>query len=195
VLVAIDVDSTLHDYWEQFSAAAMRLYGLDFPYADQHDWSLGGLGKDQIRAIIDATHDDERITEAVAYEGAAEAISSWRRAGHQILISTHRRTDAHDVTADWLTAQGIPFDLLRCGWKKVDHCREVGVGLLIDDAPENLELAIASGIAVATISHPWNQSIIRTHAQITHAPTWTQLADALAPTLLGEHTAAGRDEY
>ncbi|MDO9352892.1 MAG: hypothetical protein Q7T55_04315, partial [Solirubrobacteraceae bacterium] len=121
MLVAIDVDSTLHDYWEQFSAAAMRLYGLDFPYADQHDWSLQGLSSEQIRAVIEATHDDERIAEAVAYDGAAEAIAAWRRAGHQILITTHRRPDAHDVTAEWLTAQGISFDLLRCGWKKVEH--------------------------------------------------------------------------
>ena len=106
VLVAIDVDSTLHDYWEQFSAAAMALHGVDLPYADQRAWAVDALTGDQVRQVVEATHDDERISEAVAYPGAAEAISAWRRAGHQILITTHRRTDAHDVTAEWLAGAG-----------------------------------------------------------------------------------------
>lgn len=188
MLVAIDVDSTLHDYWEQFSAAAKALHGVDLPYADQRAWSVDLLSREQVQEVVAVTHDDQRIGEAVAYPGAADAIQAWRRAGHQILITTHRRADAHDVTADWLAAQDIPFDALRCGWKKVDHCREVGVGLLIDDAPENLETAMACGIAVATIRHPWNRTLLDAHPAIAHADDWDGLARALAPTLLAGTT-------
>lgn len=188
MLVAIDVDSTLHDYWEQFSAAAMALHGVELPYADQRAWAVDALTGDQVRQVVEITHDDERITQAVAYPGAAEAIQAWRRAGHQILITTHRRSGAHDVTADWLMGQGIPFDLLRCGKRKVDHCREIGVGLLIDDAPENLETAMTEGIAVATIRHPWNQDLLDRHPEITHGADWITLAQALAPALLSGST-------
>lgn len=188
MLVAIDVDSTLHDYWEQFSAAAMALHGVDLPYADQRSWSVDLLTGDQVRQVVESTHDDQRIAEAIAYPGAADAIQAWRRAGHQILITTHRRPDAHDATAEWLREQDIPFDLLRCGWKKVDHCREVGVGLLIDDAPENLETAMAEGIAVATIRHPWNRDLLDEHPEIFHGDSWDALAASLAATLLSGTT-------
>jgi hypothetical protein len=188
-LVAIDVDSTLHDYWGQFSAAAMELHGVDLPYADQRAWAVDSLDRDQVKQVVAATHDDASITSAIAYEGAADAINAWRRAGHQILITTHRREDAHDVTADWLRSQGIGFDLLRCGMKKVDHCREVGVGLLIDDAPENLSNAIAEGIAVATIRHPWNRSVLDEYPQIVFGDDWETLAEALSGTLLADHEA------
>jgi uncharacterized HAD superfamily protein len=190
VLVAIDVDSTLHDYWEQFSAAAMALHGVDLPYADQHQWSVDALTREQVKAVVATTHDDERIAEAVAYDGAADVITSWKQAGHDILITTHRRPEAHAATAGWLEAQGIPFDQLRCGFKKVDHCREVGVGLLIDDAPENLENALAEGIAVATIRHPWNASLLREHPEITYAGNWTALGRALGDILRAPHTAS-----
>ena len=29
--IAIDIDSTLHHYWDQFSAAAMELHGGELP--------------------------------------------------------------------------------------------------------------------------------------------------------------------
>ncbi|MDQ8044647.1 MAG: hypothetical protein AAGC46_08375 [Solirubrobacteraceae bacterium] len=187
MLVAIDVDSTLHDYWEQFSAAAMALHGVDLPYADQHQWSVDSLTREQVKAVVSATHDDERIAEAVAYDGAAAVIAGWKDAGHDILITTHRRAAAYAATAAWLEAQGIPFDQLRCGYEKVDHCREVGVGLLIDDAPENLENALAQGIAVATIRHPWNASLLRATPEITYADDWSRLGRALAPFLGPTH--------
>lgn len=183
MLVAIDVDSTLHDYWEQFSAAAMQLHGVDLPYADQRAWSVDALTPSQVREVVEATHADEAISAAIAYPGAADAISRWKAGGHEILITTHRRPGAHDVTAAWLHEQGIPFDGLRCGWEKVDHCSDVGVALLIDDAPSNLEGALGRGIAVATIRHPWNRDLLDARPEITHADDWLALHLALEPML------------
>lgn len=183
VLVAIDVDSTLHDYWEQFSAAARSLHGVDLPYAEQTAWNVDALTLDQVKEVVEMTHDDQRIGEAVAYPGAAEAVQAWKAAGHEVLITTHRRPEAHDVTARWLQEQGIPFDLLRCGFRKVDHCRAIGVGLLIDDAPSNLEGALSCGIAVATIRHPWNADLIEARPEIVHGADWPGLAGALGPLL------------
>jgi uncharacterized protein len=187
VLVAIDVDSTLHDYWEQFSSAALALHGVELPYAEQLAWRVDSLTPQQVREVVEATHADERIEAAIAYPGAAEAIQSWKTQGHEILITTHRRPEAHDVTARWLQEQEIPFDGLRCGWKKVDHCSDVGVALLIDDAPENLEGALTRGIAVATIRHPWNQDLLAARPEITHGDDWSALAEQLEPLLGWPH--------
>jgi uncharacterized HAD superfamily protein len=184
VLVAIDVDSTLHDYWQQFSAAAMALHGVDLPYAAQQAWRVDALTPQQLSEVVAQTHEDERIAEAVAYDGAAEAIQAWKAAGHEILITTHRRPEAHDATAQWLAEQGIPFDQLRCGWEKVEHCRAVGVGLLIDDSPDNLIRALAVDIAVATIRHPWNADVIAECPEVVHGEDWADLAYTLGETVL-----------
>lgn len=183
MLVAIDVDSTLHDYWEQFSSAALELHGVELPYAQQRAWRVDALSPQQLIEVVEATHADDLIGAAIPYPGAAQAIRRWKSRGHEILITTHRRPEAHDVTARWLEEQAIPFDGLRCGWKKVDHCCDVGVDLLIDDAPENLEGALSRGIAVATIRHPWNQDLVAARPEITHGDDWPVLADRLQPLL------------
>ena len=55
VLVAIDVDSTLHDYWSQLSEAAMRRFGIELPYEDQQGWEIDALTGPQLTQIIDDT--------------------------------------------------------------------------------------------------------------------------------------------
>ena len=183
MLVAIDVDSTLHDYWSQLSAAALRRFGVELPYEAQQGWEIGALSVAQLTQIIDDTHADASIGAGIAYDGAADVIAHWRRAGHRILITTHRRETAWSATAAWLDTNGIPFDDLRCGYAKVEHLHEVRADLLIDDSPENLELALAGGIAVATIRHPWNVALIQREPSIVEAPDWTALGAALSSIL------------
>ena len=183
VLVAIDVDSTLHDYWSQLSEAAMRRFGVALPYEDQQGWEINALTGPQLTQIIDDTHVDATIGSGIAYPGAADVISGWRVAGHRVLITTHRRETAWSATAEWLDVAGIPFDDLRCGYRKVEHLHEVGAGLLIDDSPENLELALAGGIAVATIRHPWNAALIEREPAVIHGADWPALGVALAELL------------
>ncbi len=180
MLVAIDVDSTLHDYWEQFREAAALLHGVELPYEDQTDWAVDVLTRPQLAAVIERTHDDERIAEAIPYGGAADVINAWRRAGHFVLITTHRRPDAHDVTAEWLSGHGIGFDALRCGYEKVVHCQEVGADVLIDDSPTNLRQALDAGLTPATIAHPWNAALAESEPAIVRAPDWMSLASRLA---------------
>lgn len=179
MLVAIDVDSTLHDYWSQFRAAAMALHGVDLPYEDQRDWSVDALSRQQLAEVIEHTHHDDRIAAAEPYAGAADVINAWRRAGHLILITTHRRTDAHDATAEWLADHGIGFDLLRCGYEKVPHCVEVGAGLLIDDSPTNLRGAIEVGLLAATLVHPWNAALVAAEPRVIGSADWPGLAAEL----------------
>lgn len=179
VLLAIDVDSTLHDYWSQFRAAAQQLHGVDLPYAHQTDWAVPQLNGAQLGAVIEHTHRDEQILSGVLYEGAAAVIAAWREAGHRILITTHRRPEAHEVTAEWLERVGVPFDELRCGYLKVEHCTQVGADLLIDDSPTNLRQALEVGVAGATIRHPWNAELCQSEPRVIHADTWQELAVAL----------------
>ncbi len=41
--IAIDIDSTLHHYWDRLSDAARRRFGVDLPYEEQLDWGITRL--------------------------------------------------------------------------------------------------------------------------------------------------------
>ena len=180
--VAIDIDSTLHHYWDQFAAAAKRRFGVDLPYEHQVTWAIGQLRPEQVRACITETHAEPNVLGAEPYDGAAEVIGRWREAGHFIHITSHRAADAHGATERWLDRAGIPYDELYCSQDKIARCREIGVEVLIDDSPVNLQRAIEAGIRGATILHPWNRELVE-EEDVVAAEDWPSLERELAPFL------------
>ena len=182
--IAIDIDSTLHHYWDQLAAVAKRRFGVVLPYERQETWTIQLLKPEQLRACVAETHRDEHVLAAEPYPGAVEAISAWRDAGHFIHVTSHRTTDAHGATTRWLERIGLPFDELYCSWDKIARCREIGIDVLIDDSPVNLERAVDAGIVGATLLHPWNREVCETE-DIVCAPDWPGLARALEPVLAG----------
>jgi uncharacterized HAD superfamily protein len=182
--IAIDVDSTLHHYWDQFAAAAKRRFGVDLPYENQM-WQIDALRPEQVKACVEETHKDEHILAAEPYPGAVETIAAWHAAGHYIHITTHRRAGAQEATARWLERIGLPYDELYCSDDKISRCREIGIDLLIDDSPINMQAALEQGIKVATIVHPWNEDLCETE-DVFCAGDWPQLARKLAPLVSGE---------
>ena len=181
--IAIDIDSTLHHYWDQFEAAAKRRFGVELPYEDQL-WHIDRLRPEQVKACVAETHSEEQILAAEPYPGAVEAVRAWKEAGHFIHITSHRDTAAHHATERWLEAIGLPYDELYCSFDKVARCREIGIDLLIDDSPVNLDAAVDAGIRAATLSHPWNRDICE-EEDIVCAADWRGLARALEPLLQG----------
>ena len=181
--IAIDIDSTLHHYWDQFEAAAKRRFGVELPYEEQL-WHIDRLRPEQVKACVEETHSEAQILAAKPYPDAVETIRAWKQDGHFIHITSHRDTAAHDATERWLDRIGLPYDELYCSFDKVSHCRAIGIELLIDDSPVNLEAAVDAGIRAATLSHPWNRDICE-EEDIVCAPDWKGLARALEPLLQG----------
>jgi uncharacterized protein len=187
--IAIDIDSTLHHYWDLLSAAAQRRFGVELPYEEQFDWGITRLKPEQLKCCIDETHGDAVILAGRPYPGAVETVNAWAAAGHFIHITSHRHTRAHDATERWLNDIGLRFDELYCSFDKVSRCEQIGIDLLIDDSPHNLQQAIDRGIAVATISHPWNEDVCETEDVIC-AADWPALAVKLQPLVSARHTLA-----
>ena len=42
--IALDIDSTLHHYWDLLERIAMERFGVALPYAEQRDWGITGAG-------------------------------------------------------------------------------------------------------------------------------------------------------
>ena len=185
--IAIDIDSTLHHYWDQFAAAAKRRFGVELPYERQLTWGVDRLRPEQLRACVVETHSEENVLAAVPYDGAVETVRRWHAAGHFILITSHRAVECNAATTRWLSDIALPYDLLHCSYDKISHCVEHNVDLLVDDSPVNLVNALDAGMAVATIRHPWNADVCESEPVIC-ADDWPALERALEPLLSG-HTA------
>jgi len=180
--IAIDIDSTLHHYWDVLSDAAQRRFGVDLPYEEQYTWGITRLKDEQLEVVIAETHRPEAILAGRPYPDAVETVRAWHAEGHYIHITSHRAITAHEPTAAWLDEIGLPYDDLHCSYDKVARCSELRIDVLIDDSPENIRRAIDAGIHVATIAHPWNEDV-RAEEGVVGADDWRELAAALAPVL------------
>jgi uncharacterized protein len=182
--IAIDIDSTLHHYWDALSAAAKRRFGVDLPYDQQLTWAISRLRAEQLRACVADTHSDASIAAAEPYPDAVETVNGWHEAGHFIHITSHRDERCHSATTRWLDDIGLRYDELYCSFDKVARCREIGIDVLVDDSPVNIAAALEAGIVAATLRHPWNQDVCE-EEDVICAEDWTDLGRRLAPTLDG----------
>jgi uncharacterized protein len=182
VRIAVDIDSTLHHYWDTLAAVAKKRFGVDLPYERQTVWEIDSLRPEQVRAAVEETHRPEHIAAAEPYPEAVETLNAWHDAGHFILISSHRSGDAYEATREWLDAIGLHYDELHCSDDKVRHALETGIEILIDDKPADLVRAIDAGMTVATLLHPWNTELCA-EEDIVCAPDWPALRRKLAPLL------------
>ena len=188
--IAIDIDSTLHHYWDILSEVSVRRFGVELPYDEQFTWGITRLRPEQLALCIEESHSDERILAGMPYPGAVRAVRRWHDEGHYVHITSHRAEDRRDATAAWLQRIGLPFDDLHCSYDKVSRCAELQIDLLIDDGPLNLSAALERGIVVATIEHPWNRDLCE-EEDVLGARDWNRLEQLLEPILAKQGMEVG----
>jgi uncharacterized HAD superfamily protein len=188
--IAIDIDSTLHHYWDILSEVSVRRFGIELPYDEQFTWGITRLRADQLELCIEESHTDERILAGTPYPGAVETVRRWHEEGHFVHITSHRARDRKQPTAAWLQRIGLPFDDLHCSYDKVSRCAELEIDLLIDDGPLNLAAALERGIVAATIEHPWNRDLCE-EEDVVSARDWSELRQLLEPLLAKQGMEVG----
>ena len=184
--IALDIDSTLHHYWELLERIVRDRHGLELPYAEQRGWGITTLAAGDLRAAVMESHSDENIAAAVPYPGAVETVRAWHEAGHWIHVTSHRAEHSQEATARWLADIGLPYDDLHCSWDKIPRCVELGIDVLVDDSPVNIRRALEAEILPATILHPWNEELAAEGGVIA-GRDWPELRERLEPVL--EHAA------
>lgn len=180
--IALDVDSTLHHYWDLLARVVRARSGVELPYAAQRDWGIVGVPRELLVECVAETHSDPNVLAAEPYPGAVETVRRWHSDGHWIHVTSHRSAAASAATARWLDRIGMPYDDLHCSYDKVGRCVELGVEVLVDDSPVNLARAREEGMVAATIVHPWNERLVASEGAIG-GRDWYELAERLAPVL------------
>ncbi|HXD58283.1 MAG TPA: hypothetical protein VN606_10200 [Thermoleophilaceae bacterium] len=181
-LIALDIDSTLHHYWDLLDRISQDRFGVELPYDTQFTWGITLLERDQLVACVEESHNEENVLNAEPYPGAVETVKAWSEQGHWIHVTSHRSVNAREATEAWLERIGMPYDDLHCSYDKVTRCTELGVHVLVDDSPVNLERATAEGMIGATIIHPWNAELVAANG-IIGAQDWAELRERLDPVL------------
>ncbi len=182
--IALDIDSTLHHYWDLLSDLSQRRYGVPLDYDAQTTWSITAIEQEQLWALVQETHSEEHVLAAEPYPDAVETVRAWHEQGHWIHVTSHRSETAHAVTERWLERIGMPYDDLHCSYDKVTRCVELAIDVLVDDSPVNLLRARDEGIIGATIIHPWNAELVDSDG-IVGARDWRELRERLDPLLAG----------
>jgi hypothetical protein len=174
--IALDIDSTLHEYWDLLQRVVKERYGVELPYEDQRDWGITALERDAVVHCVEETHSDENILAGVPYDDAVETVRAWHEAGHWIHVTSHRRPQTANATARWLEKIGMPYDDLHCSFDKITRCVELDIDVLVDDSPVNISRAREHGMPAATIIHPWNEEVVAGGDDgIVGAPDWAGL--------------------
>lgn len=180
--IALDIDSTLHPYWDLLQRVVRERYGVELPYEEQRDWGITVLERDAVIHCVEETHSDENILAGVPYANAVETVRAWHGRGHWIHVTSHRRPQTAVATARWLEQIGMPYHDLHCSFDKVARCVELEIDILVDDSPVNIVRAREAGIVPATIIHPWNEELVERDG-VVGARDWSGLRAELDPLL------------
>ena len=182
--IALDIDSTLHHYWDLLDSIVRRRFGVELPYHEQRDWGITKLERADLVSAIEETHTEENIVKAEPYPGAVEVVARWHAEGHWIHVTSHRAVATREATERWLDRIAMPYDDLHCSYDKVTRCVELEIDVLVDDSPVNLAAAAEAGIVAATIVHPWNERLVEAGAAVG-GRDWPELGEKLRLLLEG----------
>ena len=134
--IAIDIDSTLHHYWDLLASATQRRFGVALPYDEQLSWTITSCAPS--RCV--RSSGDPLATSTCSPPSPTRA--RWRRSAAGTrpgTSSTSRRTAPAPATQRRAVARRDrpAFDELYCSVDKVSRCREIGIDVLVDDSPDN----------------------------------------------------------
>lgn len=181
--IVVDVDGTLYDTKPAFSRQFQQRHGIAIAPQAIAEWDFWKehISLAEFLSLVDeGLHSEFEILGAPPFAGVRAALNAWHRAGSQIYVASDRAQAAAVLTARWLTEQDIPFDALVCApaLDKVAYAQSVGAKLLIDDKPATIRAALAAGLAVGAIIHPYNLAEVALPG-VTAAATWPGLRRAL----------------
>ena len=154
----VDIDNTLWQFCDAFYAELKKV-NSGFPTVDKWDtWDffVGYCTEEQFLAAVDAVHLRQDSDEHRPYPEAQGFLRHLKQQGYRIVIASHRRKEMLGPTERWLRKHELVFDELHLSFDKTVLFRDAAV--VVDDAPQTLEKAVASRAIGAGLLFPWNRA-------------------------------------
>ena len=154
--IGIDIDGVILDsernlkfyaeYWSQFTLNKHRLRDDDVTQENCFDWT------EEETDYFYSHYFDELTRKSNLVVGVKEILTKLKQEGHQLYIVTlrgyYRKQEQLDAQ-EKLQELGIEFDQICWSVKdKIGKCKELGIELMIDDNPDNVEQFADENISV-----------------------------------------------
>jgi hypothetical protein len=154
----IDIDNTLWQFCDAFYLMMRERHG-DFPPVDQwttFDFWERYCSEADFLSAINAIHFDQDNDRHQPYTGSRDFLRSLREQGFHLIIASHRLNETRQPTERWLSRHQLVYDELHLSFDKSVLFDRAAV--VVDDAPQTLEKAVALGALGAGLLFPWNRA-------------------------------------
>lgn len=157
-IAVIDIDNTLWRFCDVFYRELKKL-NTNFPPIDQwttFDFWEPYCSKKEFIAAINSIQQDQDNDRYHPYPEAKDFLLSLKERGFHIIIASHRLKETKRPTERWLARHQLTYDELYLSFEKsvlFDHA-----AVVVDDAPQTLAKAVASGALAAGLLFPWNRA-------------------------------------
>jgi hypothetical protein len=154
----VDIDNTLWQFCDAFLAELKKVNSGFPPVAawDTWDFFTPYCTEEQFMAAVDAVHLRQDSDAHRPYPEARGFLRSLREQGYRVVIASHRRSEMAGPTERWLAKHDLPYDELHLSFDKSVLFKDAAV--VVDDAPQTLEKAVAHKAVGAGLLFPWNKA-------------------------------------
>lgn len=124
-------------------------------------------------------HEIEMLILPRPMQGAVESVARLRTEGHTLIAITARYPRMQKLTEAWLDYYGIAVDDLHfvAGGSKVSTALQMGIDVMVEDAPKNALQIAGAGVPVLLFGAPYN--LETRHPLIHRCDGWTEVLDQI----------------
>jgi hypothetical protein len=154
----IDIDNTLWQFCDAFYAELKKLNSAFPPIEQWTTWDFfkGYCTEEKFMAAVDAVHLRQDSVDHRPYPEAKGFLRTLKDQGYRVVIASHRRKEMQGPTERWLRTHELAYDDLHLSFDKTVLFKNAAV--VVDDAPQTLEKAVAHRAIGAGLIFPWNQA-------------------------------------
>src|ERR1700761_440530 len=189
--VYVDLDDTLAETSRMFLSLLRRHWLREVEYCQLTSFSLAEslrLSPDELQHFVELSTTRQELVRILPVPGAKRVLTNWRSRGVCISIVTGRPPECHDVSCEWLNANGIPFDRLVIADKyrrhaasgvppiSLEELARMPFSLIIEDSLEVATyLAERTTADVVLRNCPWNMQAVD-HPKIRRCSSWGEIS-------------------
>jgi hypothetical protein len=164
----VDIDNTLWQFCDPFYEELKKINST-IPPIEQ--WTTADFWKPycslkEFMDAINAIHRAQDSEQYRPYPESREFLAVLKERGYQVIIASHRLEGTRTPAERWLSRHQLPYDELHLSFDKTVLFDRAAV--VVDDAPQTLEKAVAHCAIGAGLLFPWNRSSARNGFGLFH---------------------------
>ena len=194
MLIGIDLDNVLTDYYKEFLDYVNNKHATAYKFSDLKSYwfedNFGGTREEAIKKFID--FEESHSLKLTPVPGAVKAMKNLSKE-HELVIITSRRDEKFEAAREWVEknfpncfkeiviSTGGAKTLLAQRKSKAQVCKDLGIAVLIEDVLE-VAAECAKTSKVLLLDRPWNQA--PTPEGVYRVKSWPEALERISLTSL-----------